>query len=388
MQFPAAIKWLVIGGACWAIWRVPVIADDYAQLLALPPSSTAPATPSLPALSADSSAAAARPPSSSGQPSVPAKWLHIVKHALALSQPVRSQAIILTLPPPSPSDGQQVDRQQATAFADATVSAGDIADRAYARLRAGDRAGAAHLLARAETLGQSDPRARNWAADRRELLRRWHGDAYVLVRRSGTATAIGTNPTLAGSQAGVRIAYVLTPLAKRPLTLAARAYQPLAQGSGKTDAAQAALAIELQPDRRIPVTIAVDRYIALGSMARDDWALRVASGANDIALGRGIIASYYAQAGVIGVKRHDGYADGQLRIAAALMERDSVRLTVGPGIWGGAQPGAARLDIGPTMEISGRIGQTHIAANADWRWRAAGNARPGHGPALTVRAGF
>lgn len=385
MQFPAAIKWMMVGGACWAIWRVPVIAHDYAQLLSSLHSSAVPTAPSLRALSAEvTDPPAALTPSPSRQPSTPGKWLHYVKLAFARPEPNRSPAIILTLPPPAPSGGQQ----EATAIADTAASAGDIADSAYARLRVGDRAGAASLLARAEMLGRDDPRAGNWAADRRELQRRWHGDAYVLVRRSGTAAALGTNPTLAGSQAGARIAYVLNPLAQRPLAIAARAYQPLARGSGKTDAAQAALAIELQPDRRFPVTIAVDRYFALGHMARNGWAFRVAGGADDIALGRGIMASYYAQAGVIGMKTRDGYVDGQLQIAAALIERDGARLKVGTGIWGGAQPGAARLDVGPTVEISGRIGRTHIAANADWRFRAAGNARPGHGPALTVRAGF
>jgi hypothetical protein len=54
---------------------------------------------------------------------------------------------------------------------------------------------------------------------------------------------------------------------------------------------------------------------------------------------------------------------------------------VGAGAWGGAQPGAARLDMGPQASFRIPVGRTGIRASAEWRFRVAGDAEPGSGPA-------
>jgi len=62
---------------------------------------------------------------------------------------------------------------------------------------------------------------------------------------------------------------------------------------------------------------------------------------------------------------------------------------VGGGVWGGAQKGAARLDIGPSATMTIGLGESAAARlGLDWRFRVAGDAAPASGPALTLSAGF
>ncbi|MBS1239358.1 MAG: hypothetical protein H6R45_64, partial [Proteobacteria bacterium] len=58
------------------------------------------------------------------------------------------------------------------------------------------------------------------------------------------------------------------------------------------------------------------------------------------------------------------------------------------GAWGGAQKGAARLDIGPSASLQLKLGEANSRVSMDWRFRVAGEARPASGPALTISAGF
>lgn len=56
---------------------------------------------------------------------------------------------------------------------------------------------------------------------------------------------------------------------------------------------------------------------------------------------------------------------------------------------GGAQKGAARLDVGPAASAAVGLGESGGARLAvDWRFRVAGSAAPKSGPALTLSAGF
>ena len=64
----------------------------------------------------------------------------------------------------------------------------------------------------------------------------------------------------------------------------------------------------------------------------------------------------------------------------------SVRFELGAALWGAAQPGASRLDLGPDLSV--RLPVAHLRLSADWRFRIAGDAAPGSGPALTLGADF
>jgi len=61
------------------------------------------------------------------------------------------------------------------------------------------------------------------------------------------------------------------------------------------------------------------------------------------------------------------------------------RISAGFGLWGGAQPGLSRLDVGPRISLQVR---RNVYAHFDWRQRVAGTATPNSGPAVTLAADF
>jgi hypothetical protein len=96
----------------------------------------------------------------------------------------------------------------------------------------------------------------------------------------------------------------------------------------------------------------------------------------------------YLQAGYVGGKEATAFVDGQARIERTLRGVDDAGLSIGAGIWGGAQKGASRLDVGPTAGYAFRLGQAQARLSADYRFRVSRKAEPKSGPALTLSAGF
>lgn len=88
----------------------------------------------------------------------------------------------------------------------------------------------------------------------------------------------------------------------------------------------------------------------------------------------------YVQAGVVGLNQPVFFADG----AMALRWGTGRNSAVGAGLWGGAQAGASRVDIGPSLQVMHQATRLSV----DWRIRIAGNARPGSGPSLTLGKDF
>jgi hypothetical protein len=99
-------------------------------------------------------------------------------------------------------------------------------------------------------------------------------------------------------------------------------------------------------------------------------------------------AEIYGQAGYVGGYAASAFADGQARITRPVAAIGSANIRLGAGLWGGAQKGAARVDMGPSAELVLPLGRGTAHLKADWRLRVAGQAKPGSGPTLTLSAGF
>lgn len=209
-----------------------------------------------------------------------------------------------------------------------------------------------------------------------EGARRWTVSAWLVARGEGAAT-LAPGGTLGGSQAGLRVAF--RPLADRPVALFARASRPL-----QTRGTEAALGVEVQPFARLPVRAAIEQRIALEDGAAEGTALSLIGGFDDIALAGGFRLNGYGQAGVIGLNRRAGFADGAVSAARPVAARGDTELLLGAAIWGAAQPGLARLDIGPRAELRLPIASERVRVGVEWRERVAGDARPNSGPALTL----
>lgn len=213
---------------------------------------------------------------------------------------------------------------------------------------------------------------------------RWSGYGWIFARGDGGRPSLASGGQLGGSQAGVRLAYRIAELGPGSLALAGRASMPLRERSG----AEAAIGIDWKPAAKLPLRLSIERRIAIGAEGRNAWSAYAAGGFYRAGFPGGTEVDGYAQAGVVGVRSRDLFADGALRIGRPIALPAGKRLVVGAGAWGAAQPGAARLDIGPRAALSLPVGGTTVTGAAEWRIRVAGDARPGSGAAFSLAADF
>jgi hypothetical protein len=196
----------------------------------------------------------------------------------------------------------------------------------------------------------------------------------LLVRDESGAAPLAPGGTLGGSQAGARIAYTLG----GGVSLGVRGYVPLRHPAG----AELAAGIDWQPFAALPVHVLAERRQRLGRDGRSAFALTFYGGASK-SLGQRFRLDAYGQAGMVGLRSRDLFADGALRLS-----RRAGPVELGAGAWGAAQPGAARLDVGPSLAWRLPVPRAELRLQADWRFRLAGGAAPGSGPALTLAVGF
>jgi len=201
---------------------------------------------------------------------------------------------------------------------------------------------------------------------------------WALLRSQQTGIAgsqsLAAGGQLGASQAGARLIYNLN----RRFALAARLSSPVGKRGG-----EGAVGVRIQPLLDIPVWLTAERRQAIGKYGggRNDFALFLEGGLYDHPLPWRFSLDAYLQGGVVGLKSRDLFIDGGLTVTRPIYKKFSA----GFGIWGGAQPGLARLDVGPRVTMRVR---NNIKVHFDWRQKVAGNARPGSGPALTLAGDF
>jgi hypothetical protein len=208
---------------------------------------------------------------------------------------------------------------------------------------------------------------------------RWSGSVWLVARGGGGVATAPLGGQLGGSQAGLRLAYLLD--RKRRLAAMARVTSPL--GSGLREAA---VGVEWQPTR-LPVRLVAEQRVALNA-GKGGPAITVVGGFGPLPIGGGFRLESYAQAGAIHRDRTEGFVDGALHVSHPLTTLGTIPIDLGAGLWGGAQRGAARLDIGPSITATLPIAGRQARLSLDWRERVAGQARPGSGVALTLGADF
>jgi len=208
---------------------------------------------------------------------------------------------------------------------------------------------------------------------------RWAFFGWAFVRRGG-ADSLAAGGMLGGSQVGARLRFRLNDDAARPLALSGRFYVP----AGRARAAEAALGIEWKPVARLPVSLLAERRQALGKEGRSAFSLTMIGGLDRVPVAGALRLDAYGQAGVVGARARDLFADGSARLS--LPFGMAGRIEAGAGLWGAAQPGVTRIDVGPQASI--RLPVANFRVAADWRFRVAGKAAPGSGPAITLSTGF
>ncbi|TCP73002.1 hypothetical protein [Sphingomonas sp. PP-CE-1G-424] len=207
--------------------------------------------------------------------------------------------------------------------------------------------------------------------------KRLNGSAWLLVRGGPAGTVSGGQ--LGASQGGVRLTYALG--GRRRFALAARLAAPL-QGKGR----EAALGVEWRPTTLPIRLIAEQRFVLDGGRGGPTLGIIAGYGPADIAPGVRIEA--YGQAGIIARDGVEKFVDASARITHPLGHVAGARIDIGVGIWGSAQRGTERLDIGPSLVVGVPIAGKSLRLTLDWRERVAGAARPGSGPALSIGSDF
>ncbi|HEX8388446.1 MAG TPA: hypothetical protein VF636_05465 [Sphingomonas sp.] len=206
---------------------------------------------------------------------------------------------------------------------------------------------------------------------------RWSGSAWAIARGSGSAGGLSTSQ-LGGSQAGARLAYALDE--ERRVAIVGRFASPLGQ-RGK----EAALGAELRLAGGA-IRLFVERRFAFDG-GRGGPSVGLIGGLYRELPG-GVRLEAYGQAGAIRRDRAEAFVDAAARASRPVAAVGPVRLDVGLGAWGGAQRGAERLDVGPSVGLATAVAGKTLRVTADWRQRIAGGARPGSGPAVSIGTDF
>ena len=193
--------------------------------------------------------------------------------------------------------------------------------------------------------------------------------------REGGERQLATGGILGGSQAGARISYALS----SNIAVTGRLYSPL-----RSSGAEAALGLEWQPSRAIPVRLLAERRQSLGSGGRSAFAVMAYGGVSEVPLAGPLRLDAYAQAGIVGLRSRDAFVDGAVRVGVPV----TPAISIGAGLWGAAQPEVARLDVGPQVSFRLPVEGANVRVSAEWRERIAGDAAPGSGPALTLSTDF
>jgi hypothetical protein len=147
--------------------------------------------------------------------------------------------------------------------------------------------------------------------------------------------------------------------------------------------------LSLRPMPRLPVVVAAEaRVTRVGNATLVRPALMAVTELAPITLPAEARAEFYLQGGFVGGRGATPFVDGSVRIDRQVARLGPVEVRAGAGVWGGAQEGSSRLDIGPTATLGVSRDGAAARLGLDWRLRVAGEAAPASGPALTISAGF
>lgn len=229
--------------------------------------------------------------------------------------------------------------------------------------------------------GGNSPAARPRRSTPAEMIRAMPGfdrlsmSGWAMMRREPGATSLAANGQLGGSQAGARILWRF----RRDAALSIRSSAPF---GGAQRTAELAAGLRWQPLRRVPIAFTAERRQSFGpDKGASAFAFFAKGGVYDRPVAARFNLDAYLQAGIVGIRDRAAFVDGSATLTRPVWRQ----LSAGFGMWGGAQPGLARFDVGP--RVSYRIG-SRMRVHADYRQRLVGHAAPGSGPVLTLAANF
>ena len=200
--------------------------------------------------------------------------------------------------------------------------------------------------------------------------------SWAMLRDQLGPQGLANAGTLGGSQAGARLLWKFNP----HLAASLRASSPINSQRG----GEVALGARYQPFANWPVAFTFERRQSIGRYnygGRDAFALFAEGGLYGRPMLWGSTLDAYLQTGIVGAKSRDWFVDGSAAVTRPVWRNFSAGL----GVWGGAQPGLSRLDVGPraSMRVNNKV-RVHL----DYRHKLLGNAVPGSGGVVTLAGDF
>ncbi|MEO5493082.1 MAG: hypothetical protein ABIR08_03545 [Sphingomonas sp.] len=185
---------------------------------------------------------------------------------------------------------------------------------------------------------------------------RWSASAWLVLRDGrGIAAGLGGGQ-LGGSQAGLRLAYTVDKA--RRVAIVGRVATPL-KGLGR----EAAIGVEWRPTA-LPIRLVAEYRVAFDGGANGP-AAGVIAGTGPAPLAMGFDLETYGQAGVVRRHRAEPFAEGAARLSRRMFAIGGAKVDLGLGGWGGAQRGAQRLDVGPSLGVRIPVAGKAIRASLD-----------------------
>ena len=185
-------------------------------------------------------------------------------------------------------------------------------------------------------------------------------------------------PMLGGSQAGARIMAPLTRDARLALT------GLISAGLSRDQPVDLSLGLAIRPWHRVPLRLFVERRFAVRGTDRQGLIVTLAGGIDAVPLAPRLRLDAYGEAGLLGVRRTIGFADGALAVERQLGTIREGEVGLAVALRGAVQPGAARIDFAPMVVFR----DDRLKLSAEWRARLGGSAIPRSGPQLTLAAYF
>ena len=210
--------------------------------------------------------------------------------------------------------------------------------------------------------------------------------AYTFWRTGSSAPGQIGNGQYGGSQSAVIASYPLrhfkTGGKAAQLSLVGRA----AIAHANIAERELAAGLRWRPLQRLPFHLTAERRFRHGRA--DAFAAYLAGGVNAIPLPLEFKLDSYAQAGFVSGKSGGMFADFNARADRQVKQAGPATIAAGVGIWGGGQDDIFRVDAGPGLRADIATRSANFRLTADWRFRIAGKAEPGNGPAITLSTSF
>ncbi len=205
---------------------------------------------------------------------------------------------------------------------------------------------------------------------------------YAFYRPGANGESAIAQTRYGGTQAGAVAAYRINrPEDQRVDLLGRVSYSPDDPNSLEFGAG-----LRWQPGRSLPISVATEyrrRVDGTGTAI-----IYAAGGIDRQPLAADFTLSAYGQAGIFEQDGVHGFFDAQASVLRPAGRLGPIAVEAGAGAWAGGTDAVHRLDIGPRLSFQLKTGGAPVTLAADYRFRIAGDAAPGDGPAITVSTGF